>query len=147
MVQPSKDSVIKIERNHLILLGNGNLTKDITKKIEIHILADQCDQSGDCTQVSDSVISNGCIYLQKMPLMRTGLGDSFTPRIRCPVRKGNYEFQVNASLDYFGRIPIQSKYRWKARIMPYEVLSATRKRLIWCIEGLLRILPNANRKH
>lgn len=146
MVQVSKDSQIKVERNRLIITGSGNLTKDVTKPIEVHVVTEQCDPSGDCTLSNDSTITNGCLYLEKLPFMNIGLGDSFTPRIRCPFKKGHYKFHANVTMDQFSLLPIQTKYRWRTRIMPYEVLSPNKKKLIWCIEGLFRVMASANRR-
>lgn len=141
-----KSTLITINHNVLQIIGTGNITHDITGELDIYLKVAKCRADNKCDEPGVTVIPNCCKYLTKLPFMSFGMGDSFTPAMRCPIRKGIYMANITFNLEMFAAMPIESKFWWKIRLMPYQVVKGKEKKVVVCVEGDVKIQEFGRRR-
>lgn len=139
-----KSTTININHNVVHIEGFGNLTREIRGSVELHMKVSKC-RDGKCEDPGVTVVPNCCPYFERMPFLSHGMGDFFEPKIRCPIKRGVYTANITYDLAAFAVLPIESKFTWRARIMPYQIKGAEKK-LIACVEGVIRIQAFGSRR-
>lgn len=142
----NEDTVIRILRNVMIVRGTTNVTQAITKPLELHIKASKCEDPANCVKENYIVVPRFCAALQKLPFTEHGFGDFFVPKWRCPIQAGLYTVNISHSLEHFSSMPIGS-HMFKVRLFLYEVENETKKRLFFCLGGLVRTMVTSSRRN
>lgn len=135
----SDDMKVQISRNHISVVGSGNVTQALKKPLEMHVKTMKCMTVTKCKDDKFIKIPQICNLMKMAPFGNVGLGDYFSPRIRCPVAAGQYKVNISHDLDYFAVIPLGSQL-YKLRIVLYEVVNPQKKRLVLCLGGVLRTI-------
>lgn len=137
---------IQIVKGTLEVLGSGTLTEDIKKPLDISIKSMRCDSAKNCVDENTIVIPRVCSFLKFVPGINQGFGDFFTPKLRCPVKAGDYSVNFSVPLTMFGVLPIPPSLR-KIEIKFSEVFGPSRKRTALCLGGLVRTQTYSQRKN
>lgn len=140
------NTTITIDRDGLHAVGSGNLPEDVTKPLEVTMKTMKCENQNNCVDENMTTIPGICRFIEYIPMINKGLGDFFIPRIRCPVKHGDYLINFTVTLDQFGMLPIGTALR-KIKIIFNEVHGPTKKRLVLCLGGLVKTQAYSFRKN
>lgn len=147
IVKFNKDDIkLKIGRNVYSIVGTINMTQAITKPVELHVKVLKCDSPTSCTDFNFIKLPQICAMMKNVSWGDYGIGDFFTPKVRCPAKAGQYTVNVSQSLDKLTSMPIGSNL-FKVRLTFYELYSASKKSVAACFEGLIRSMSASSRKN
>lgn len=145
-IRYSADAVFTIEGEFYVAHGHINITDDIRGPLETTLVTYRCEKVGQCNaNPTITNIPSTCGFLVRLPFSEIGAGHYFTPQIRCPIKSGVYEVNMNVSLNGFEVFPLDTRILYKSRTLIYQVMQTKRKRKIVCHESYVRILPFTSR--
>lgn len=146
LLKPSKNSTVTTNHQNLIFIGAFDLTENINNPLVLHVKTDKCSpQTLKCREHDYTKIPGVCAFFNQIPFQKGGLGDYTKPPMRCPIKKGRYDFDINWSLEKFGNLPIDASSKYQIKIMLYEMMADERKRMVTCFYGNIRIMESSSR--
>lgn len=133
-------------RAGLELIGGVIFTKTIAKPIAHQLKIMKCENQDSCVDENLIRVNESCRLFNFFPMLGQALGDFFTPRLECPIQRGDYVFNFTVPINQLALYPMGTGLR-KFKVLMIEMVSQSRKEYIVCWSGLLRTLSYSNRKH
>lgn len=132
-----QNTSLKMTRDGLEFIGGGTITKDIVKPIIVQMKIKKCENQQNCVDENLITIPDICRLYTFFPMMKKGLGDFFTPKVACPIKHGNYSFNLTIPIAELANYPMGTALR-KFKVLMIEKISPTKNEYIFCWSGLVR---------
>lgn len=140
------NTTIKMTRGGIEFYGGGEIVEDVNKPLTLQSKIMKCETPNDCAEENKITIPEFCRLIKYTPILGKGLGDYFTPKLACPCKRGIYTANFTAPMSYVAMFPLGTALR-KVQLTIYEVVSLSKKRVLACINGLIRTQPYSTRKN
>lgn len=99
-----------------------------------------CPTDDTCAPAIPIQIKELCRYFTAKSVFGNRFGEQFTPQVRCPIKQGNYKFNMTINLKFLTKFP-GAKSRTIGKLTVLEVLSNNRKRAVSCLEATINNKP------
>lgn len=141
-----QNTSLKMTRDGLEFIGGGIFTKDIVKPIVVQMKIMKCENQQNCVDENLITITDICRLYNFFPMMNKGLGEFFTPKLKCPIKHGEYFFNFTIPIAELANYPMGTALR-KFKVLMIEKISPIKNEYISCWSGLVRTLPFSNKRN
>lgn len=142
----ANETSIKMLYTGLEVVGRGVLTEDLTRPMSVQFKSMKCENQNSCIDENLTTVPDVCKFFKALPFLNAGLGDFFTPKIRCPIRRGEYSLNYTNPMTRFHMLPLAPALR-KLKVVLFETTKSNKQRIVTCLNALIRTQTYSAKKH
>lgn len=123
-----------MSHNFLSVKGNVTILQDLSKDLTIKMEFKRCKMhTNECSKKLEYPIPNICALLTTKTVFGPGIGSSFTPKVSCPIKRGNYAMNFKLDLNTLGSAPFDKTIY----DINFIIFDEKKKKEITCIHNVM----------
>lgn len=140
------ETYVKMSYTGLEIVGRGVLTEDLTRPMSVMFKSMKCENQNSCVDENLTILPEFCKFVKSLPFFNVGLGNFFTPKLKCPIKRGEYHINISSPMTRLGMFPLGTALR-KLKLIVFETTNSNKQRNVVCLSGLIRTQAYTKRKH